>query len=505
MTVTTLSFLCFILLVFTIQEARAAEPKLAMRLAGDFRLNEGEATIKGPHRFLKVTGKVGYHPLSLRTSLRIPTKLQQNDKGSIILWIAPLETLGVASAMSAFREKDPNAQNYALLSDSFPINTIENSIFAWYWRSYWHPQMIAKFMAGSAGGGKADFGITPYVPVEHLPLIEKNWYQLAFTWDKTGSTMKVYVNGILAGMSDLPFKADNPKPELYLGNTAMVFSDLEIYDEELSAAVIRTAYERSSVTKNPEIEARLLSLFTVTPKKRVDWTPNELWKLSYETSLTKQGDFAGWSQQGSTDEPFKLKELGITPEGLLIQTSDTIHKETRVYFWSPQNYEGDIAIQYDFRPEKDSGLALLVIQASGMQREDFLTDHPKRTSGAMGTIIGDRVRNYHWEFFRKTVDVRYDLGTQVLVKNPWQRPLGMSVREPYKTGEWYRLLFVREGGHLRAAINGEWLLDVEDDPLINAGPVFNHGRIGLRLMYQTRMRFKDLKIWNRHTGVEDVR
>ena len=38
-----------------------------------------------------------------------------------------------------------------------------------------------------------------------------------------------------------------------------------------------------------------------------------------------------------------------------------------------------------------SGIALLVVQASGMQREDFLTDHPPLTSGNMGTIIGDQV------------------------------------------------------------------------------------------------------------------
>ena len=43
----------------------------------------------------------------------------------------------------------------------------------------------------------------------------------------------------------------------------------------------------------------------------------------------------------------------------------------------------------------------------------------------MVTIIGDGVRNYHWEFFRKTPDLRSDLQTRILVKNPWTRPLGM--------------------------------------------------------------------------------
>ncbi|HSI86777.1 MAG: DUF1961 family protein, partial [Candidatus Methylacidiphilales bacterium] len=142
-------------------------------------------------------------------------------------------------------------------------------------------------------------------------------------------------------------------------------------------------------------------------------------------------------------------------------------------------------------------LALLVVQATGMQREDFIDDHPQRTTGSMATIIADRVRNYHWEFFRHSVDVRGDVGTSVLVKNPWQYPLGMATREPFVTGRWYTLLFVQEGDRLRAGIDGEWLLDVRDNPLGNNGPVFNSGRIGLRLMYQTRMRFRNMKVWNR--------
>jgi hypothetical protein len=132
-----------------------------------------------------------------------------------------------------------------------------------------------------------------------------------------------------------------------------------------------------------------------------------------------------------------------------------------------------------------------------MQREDMLLDHPRRVTGSMQTIIGDRIRNYHWEFFRRAVDVRGDLGTQVLIKNPWYMPLGMSARPAFVPGEWYRLLFLQEGNRLRGAINGEWVLDVRDTALANHGPVFNSGRIGLRLMYQTRICLRALKIWNR--------
>lgn len=152
---------------------------------------------------------------------------------------------------------------------------------------------------------------------------------------------------------------------------------------------------------------------------------------------------------------------------------------------------------FDFRPEQATGLALLVVQASGMQREDFLTDHPPRTSGAMDTIIADRVRNYHWEFFRHAVDVRGDLATQVLVKNPWMRPLAMSSLAPLALDEWHHLLLVQEGDRLRGAIDGLWAFDVRDDPDSHSGPVLDRGRVALRLMYGTKMRFRNLNVWSR--------
>lgn len=91
----------------------------------------------------------------------------------------------------------------------------------------------------------------------------------------------------------------------------------------------------------------------------------------------------------------------------------------------------------------------------------------------------------------------------MLVKNPWIRPLGLANLPPLEVGVWHKLLFVQEGGHLRAAIDGRWALDLQDDAFNSSGPVLNSGCIGLRLMYASRMRFKNLKIWNRDMPVEE--
>jgi hypothetical protein len=482
------------------------QPTLALPLAHDLNASPvgGHGVAQGPYRHIQLNGKWGWQPLSLKSSLQIPSDQHTRDRGSITVWVSPLETLATSFFLTRIAEKDPHWNVYSLLSDTLPLNAIEGSTFAWFWQSLWHPQMIAKFKTGRAGGAASDYSVIPYVPVEHLSLHKHEWYQLTLTWDKPASRLKVYVNGILAATTLYPFKAETPRPELYLGNTAMAFADLAIFDTELPADEIAAGYARSTAPKNAAIQRELEGLFTVTPKPSVDWTAGTDWHLRYERSLTQPGDFDGWRQQGCLVAPYELREKQITPEGLLIQTPDQIHTETRVYFWSPDSFEGDVAVEFEFRPEQNTGLALLVVQATGLQREDFLTDHPPRTTGSMSTIIGDRIKNYHWEFFRRAVDVRGDLGTQVLVKNPWNRPLGLANLPPLQVGSWHKLLFVQEGGRLRAAIDGQWALDVQDEAFNMSGPVLNSGRIGLRLMYASRMRFKNLKIWNRHAPVAEM-
>ncbi len=478
-------------------------PVFELPLQGDFRSTpENGAEVSGPHRFVEVGGRVGYQPTSLGTRLRLHSQVHQGDRGTIVLQVCPLEALGAAAPMSHILNKDPNAPEYGLIGDHFPVGDIPSSVFCWYWRAVMHPQMIAKFKRGIAAGGAADFSVTPYVPVEHLPLHERTWYHLALTWDKPASRLLVYVNGVLCATTLYPFKCDEPNPELYLGNTAMVFGGVSFYDQALDGSAVAELAQAAGFGGSA-VDEELRELFLPQERPELEWPPAAApdWELRYQNDFTQPGALDGWEQQGCLEAPYQLKAREITPEGLLIQTPDEVHVETRMYLWSPMSFEGDLAVEYDFRPEQDTGLALLVVQASGMQREDFILDHPKRTTGAMGTIISDRVRNYHWEYFRKSVDCRGDLGTHVLIKNPWRQPLQMTTTPPLALHTWHRLQFVQEGARLRAAIDGRTVLDVTDHAFSNNGPVLNCGRIGLRLMYATRIRFRGLRVWNRNPVV----
>jgi hypothetical protein len=119
----------------------------------------------------------------------------------------------------------------------------------------------------------------------------------------------------------------------------------------------------------------------------------------------------------------------------------------------------------------------------------------------MATIIGDRIRNYHWEYFRRVEAMRTDFESQVLMKNPWQHPLAYATRPRLELGKWHNLVFIKMGPRIVGEIDGQTVFDVTDTPSQGHGPVFDFGRIALRQMYQTTMRYRNLHIWTRSTLV----
>ena len=144
----------------------------------------------------------------------------------------------------------------------------------------------------------------------------------------------------------------------------------------------------------------------------------------------------------------------------------------------------------------ERGLALVVMCASGMQRESFIDDHGVQSTGSMGTILRD-VRNYHWEYVRRVEAMRTNVETQYLAKNPFGHKLHLSTIPRFERNRWYRLRLIKAGNRLHGSIDGQTVFDYTDTAFGNNGPVYNFGRIALRQMYHTALRYRNLELWTR--------
>jgi hypothetical protein len=451
--------------------------------------------VEGKHRFVSVKGLSGFQPTSVHTRAYVETRLHQGERGTLSFWFSPLENLDFFPNAGNRMREDRHVFYYPFVSDVFPPNQADQMRFGVFWYNH-DPQVLGKFASGGIWSSM-DYTLPPFVAIEKVPMHARCWYLLTMTWDKAARTIDIYVNGILMNYNHEAAGFMDSGDRLYIGCPMMVMRELELTDRVLSPGDIKAAYQRRRPAGNEVVDAEIARLTTPAYGPDSDLRLDGSWKRSYSCSFTEEGDLDGWRFQ--TDKAqLDAMVVKITPEGLCFKTPDKIDNATRLTLWGPKTFEGDQWLEVDFRLESPRGLALVVLCASGMGREDFIDDHELEMVGKMSPILAG-TRNYHWEFVRRVNVIRTDMETQVIYKNPWGRHLYYGVIPKIEQHRWYKLRLVKMGSRLQGSLDGRVVFDLRDDASGHTGPVLNFGRIALRHMYHTTVRYRNLVVYERKT------
>jgi len=461
-------------------------------------------SINGPARVLDLKGRKGINPTSIHTAIKLEGGHTLNQpKGTLVLWFFALEDLAASFTADHMKISNEFFDFYTFLSDyKVPRNYPEGN-FCFVWNRF--NEFRAKFFKGTVYPTHEGFEPPQKAWVQAVPFNyfqQHRWYQLGVTWDDEAKSASLFVNGVHCGTSDVfnkDFYRDKVGDALYAGSPALCHGEIEFYDVLLTGADLYKKYRAAAPDYDPAIEKELrhafegadLEEFTFDPIK-AGWTKQ--FDCDFQNSVEQIKD---WYVQGHTAS---VKPTGH-PEGLLIETpvlrygSDEAWN-SQVYIWSNRTFEGDIYVEFEWKAIKPNGLSLLMVHASGMSREDFMADYPKRTSGTMQTVHAEDVRNYHWEFYREMNDVRNDTGTAFSRKNPFAYRIGFgSAPEPFAINEWHKLQLVQRGGNLIGAIDGKILLVIKDNSRTNTGAILNYGHIAIRCMVHSAVVYRNLKVF----------
>jgi hypothetical protein len=467
---------------------------------------------EGPFRKIEQGGRSGINATSIHSRLMIPKHTVNERQGSLTFWVMPIETMYSTSVPFFIMPYEPLYYMYTLLSDITDMKNVTEANFALLWNSDRFRQVTAKFYKGNI----FEDGLYPDMALsssgDNVTLEDKNWYQMGVSWDRDKGVYLLYVNGMAVGSSSLFASEvlDNPCGEvLYAGNPTFALSSLSFYDRVLDKKDMAQAFKKEAAYINPAVQEALLDMQVGSNLKKYTWEPlNDDWKLKVDVPFTNPEDFDLFHVQGCPTTP------RITDKGLLYETHMTrtesakvpkatvppaeIDDPDQVYLWTKEFFEGDIAVEYDFMPLQKNGLSVLMIQASGMQHEDFMADYPLRKSGSMRVVWGENCRNYDWEYWREMDDIRHDTESHVLNKNPWGYQLAYQCQPKlWEHNVWHHIQLVQEGQRIRGTIDGVLIFDTTDDPYIQQGPTLNCGRVAIRCMWKTRLLVKDLKIYNK--------
>jgi len=469
-----------------------------------------------PARVIEIDGRSGLNFTGIRGRLALPQHTVGLPSGTLTLWMCPLQDLASAVQKPEHAMSNQYFGNYALLTDREAVREFDQANFALCFQSAGAPSTLwAKFSGGSFIQVYDMERPGAMVTTNKIQVRQFKWYQVTLTWDRPAEKFKLYLNGILVGLGDTFAKklCDDPcGPILYLGNPAIAYSDIAFYDHVIDGQGVASLFRQEATKIDPVLQADLEREQTGIDLPKFTWAPDGEWETRLELSMNRPDDFQQFFVQGYgngvevTDEGFHIKtpsmEEANRSTGIGKAWTDIPGKPamdmTRMYLWTRQSFEGDLYFSMDIKILEHGGLSLLLLQAAGMQGEDFMEDYFLRTNGSMVTVYGEDVRNYSWEYYREMVDIRNDRATHHIGKNPWSKPLDAQVENrAWELNRWYRVEFLQEGAHLRGAIDGVTVLDAMDSGFTGQGPVLHNGHIAVRFMMRTNVLIRNLRVMNR--------
>jgi hypothetical protein len=471
-------------------------------LSNPAELSHAES-VQGPARVLSLHGRRGINPASIHTVIRLAGGHTLNEpQGTVVLWFFALEDLTASFLADHMKIDNEHFATYAFLSDHEVPRDIPRGRFTLEWNRF--NEFRAQFFKGTVYPSLIGFTPPQKAWVQAVPFSffrKHRWYQVAITWDDHAKSASMFVNGVHLGTSDrfnTDFHRDKVRDTLYAGCPALCHGQIDFYDRVLHKEEIYRLYREGAPDHDPQIERELRHCFEGAELEDFTFTPGAGWTKQFDCDFQKPHEqIRQWYIQGVKESV----KPGGHPEGLLIETPDVPYGTRdcfpkQMYIWSEQTFEGNIYVEFDFKPLRPNGLSLLMIHASGMTREDFMADYPRKTSGTMQTVFGENVRNYHWEFFREMNDVRNDVATTFSRKNPFAFRNGFgSAPGPLEVGQWHRAQIVQQEGRIRGAIDGKILLEIDDSSYTNSGCILNYGHIAIRCMLHTSIVFRNLKVY----------
>ncbi|NJK90957.1 MAG: DUF1961 family protein [Blastochloris sp.] len=383
--------------------------------------------VTGPYRILDLKGRRGLNPTSIHTSIQLGPHPLSQPEGTVRCWFFALEDLACSFGAEHMRMDNPHYSNYALLSDCPTPRDYGNSHFYLAWFRF--NELRAQFYQGMnhwKGLNHPQKAWVQAVPFNYFD--QHHWYEVTFTWSDAKEEMRLYVNGVLLGTNDRFHRGWLREPcgeTLYAGSPALCHSTVEMFDQVLDEEAIYQGYRDAATDYDPLVEKKLRHHFSGTDLAPFQFVPDKDWSCRMDLTLTEPEHLKAFYLQGYRDA------VHSNPEGLHVRTPALPfveeNTEKQIYLWTEQTFEGNIYLEFEWMTLEPNGLALLMIHASGMAREDFMADYPRKTSGKMTAVHGENVRNYHWEFYREMNDTRNDVGTAFSRKNPLPSATGLPV------------------------------------------------------------------------------
>lgn len=223
-------------------------------------------------------------------------------------------------------------------------------------------------------------------------------------------------------------------------------------------------------------------------------TSFDIGDVIYENPLRREQDAADFIAEGSPVTSFPMQamrlENAMDPE---------LGQAANYLFWCPRKMPADICIEWDFRPIREPGLAMMWFCADGREGKDLFDPSLSPRTGDYKQYHSGGINGYHASYFRRknvqhertfhTANLRKSHGFHLVCQGADPIPSVIDVMDSYQ------IQIIKCGGHIRFSVNDLTLYEWFDDGA-QTGPVLGEGYIGFRQMAPLIADYSNLVVRN---------
>ena len=214
-------------------------------------------------------------------------------------------------------------------------------------------------------------------------------------------------------------------------------------------------------------------------------------KIIYENPLGSDKDLEGFILEGSAKISFH--ENAMRMENVLKPEEG---QKANFVLWCPISFPSDIRMDWEFRPIKEPGLAMMFFAAKGRNGcELFDESLAKRTGEYVQYHSGD-INAFHVSYFRRkeaderafhTCNLRKSYGFHLVSQGADPIP------DASEDSEWYRISVVKKTDEVIFYVNDLQIFDFHDDGR-SYGDLLTGGCIGFRQLAPMVAEYRKLKV-----------
>ena len=214
--------------------------------------------------------------------------------------------------------------------------------------------------------------------------------------------------------------------------------------------------------------------------------------LIYENALSKEEDVKDFVLEG--------KALVTFPEGAMRLESVISPEEgqkANYVFWCDKEFPANIRIEWDFKPIKEPGLAMIFLAAKGKNGEDLFDEKLSERTGEYVQYHHGDINAFHISYFRRkepderqfhTCNLRKSYGFYLTAQGADPIPDVADVEK------FYHLTVIKKDNTVAFCVNDLKVFEFVDDGQ-TYGPILGGGKIGFRQLAPMIGEYKDLKVY----------